>query len=141
MSTGSPVSNKTSPSTSPQPPLSPSAQSDVEGHEDTKPTPAASSFSLPCWATQALCDLARCETDLRQLREQQVTEAQTVGRGVERALLGAQREECRLLERVEQDHRDLQLRLEQVQRDNGAAIRVGQRLVDQRLYKVIKLES
>ncbi len=135
------MSNKTSPSTSPQPPLSPSAQSDVEGHEDLKPTPAASSFSLPCWATQALCDLAICETDLRRLREQQVTEAQMVGRGVERALLGAQREERRLLERVEQDHRDLQLRLEQVQRDNGAAIRVGQRLVDQRLYKVIKLRE
>uniref|UniRef100_A0A673MRN2 E3 ubiquitin-protein ligase TRIM32 n=1 Tax=Sinocyclocheilus rhinocerous TaxID=307959 RepID=A0A673MRN2_9TELE len=141
MSTGSPVSNKTSPSTSPQPPLSSSAQSDIEGHEDPKPTPAAFSFSLPCWATQALCDLARCETDLRRLREQQVTEAQMVGRGVERALLGAQREEGRLLERVEQDHRDLQLRLEQVQRDNGAAIRVGQRLVDQRLYKVIKLRE
>ncbi|KAK2904905.1 hypothetical protein Q8A67_006704 [Cirrhinus molitorella] len=141
MSAGSPVSNKTSPSTSPQPPLSPTAQSDIEGHEDPKPTPVASSFSLPCWATQALCDLARCETDLRRLREQQVTEAQTVGRGVERALLGAQREERRLLERVEQDHRDLQLRLEQVQRDNGAAVRVGQRLVDQRLYKVIKLRE
>ncbi|KAI2660732.1 tripartite motif-containing 3 [Labeo rohita] len=141
MSAGSPVSNKTSPSTSPQPPLSPLAQSDIEGHEDPKPTPVASSFPLPCWATQALCDLARCETDLRRLREQQVTEAQTVGRGVERALLGAQREERRLLERVEQDHRDVQLRLEQVQRDNGAAVRVGQRLVDQRLYKVIKLRE
>ncbi|XDV30306.1 hypothetical protein PO909_033251 [Leuciscus waleckii] len=141
MSSGSPVSNKTSCSTSPQPPLSPSAQSDIEGHEDSKPTPVGSSFSLPCWATQALCDLARCETDLRRLREQQVTEAQTVVRGVERALLGAQREEHRLLERVEQDHRDLQRRLEQVQRENGAAIRVGQRLVDQRLYKVIKLRE
>ncbi|XP_048049870.1 uncharacterized protein LOC125270392 [Megalobrama amblycephala] len=141
MSAGSPLSNKTSPSTSPQPPLSPSAQSDIEGHENTKPTSVGSSFSLPCWATQALCDLAKCETDLRRLREQQVTEAQTVGRGVERALLGAQREEHRLLERVEQDHRDLQRRLEQVQRENGAAIRVGQRLVDQRLYKVIKLRE
>ncbi|KAK7154294.1 hypothetical protein R3I94_007595 [Phoxinus phoxinus] len=141
MSTGSPVSNKTSRSTSPQPPLSPSAQSDIEGHEDSKSTPVGSSFSLPCWATQALCDLARCETDLRRLREQQVTEAQTVVRGVERALLGAQREEHRLLERVEQDHRDLQRRLEQVQRENGAAMRVGQRLVDQRLYKVIKLRE
>ncbi|XP_016344336.1 uncharacterized protein LOC107690492 [Sinocyclocheilus anshuiensis] len=141
MSAGSPVSNKTSPSTSPQPPLSPTAQSDIEGHEGPKPTPVASLLSLPCWATQALCDLARCETDLRRLREQHVTEAQTVGRGVERALLGAQREERRLLERVEQDHRDLQLRLEQVQRDNGAAIRVGQRLIDQRLYKVIKLRE
>lgn len=141
MSAGSPVSNKTSRSTSPQPPLSPPAQSDIEGHEDSKPTPVGSSFSLPCWATQALCDLARCETDLRRLREQQGTEAQTVVRGVERALLGAQREEHRLLERVEQDHRDLQRRLEQVQRENGAAIRVGQRLVDQRLYKVIKLRE
>ncbi|XP_042619851.1 uncharacterized protein LOC122146143 [Cyprinus carpio] len=139
MSAASPMSNKTSPSISPQPPLSPTAQSDIEGHEGPKPTQVASLLSLPCWATQALCDLARCETELRRLREQQVTEAQTVGRGVERALLGAQREERRLLERVEQDHRDLQRR--QVQRDNGAAISVGQRLIDQRLYKVIKLRE
>ncbi|XP_068079759.1 uncharacterized protein [Danio rerio] len=141
MSSGSQMSNKTSPNTSPQPPLSPTAQSDAEGHEDSKPASAASSFPLPCWATQALCDLAKCETDLRRLREQQVTEAQTVSRGVDRALIGIQREERRLLERVEQDHRDLQLRLEQVQRENGAAIRVVQRLVDQRLYKVIKLRE
>ncbi|TRY97233.1 hypothetical protein DNTS_013719 [Danionella cerebrum] len=141
MSTGSQLSNMTSPSSSPQPPLSPSVQSDIEGHEDSKCSSSASSFALPCWATQALCDLAKCETDLRRLREQQATEAQSVSRGLDRALLGIQREERRLLERVEQDHRDLQLRLEQVQRDNGAAIRVGQRLVDQRLFKVIKLRE
>ncbi|KAA0715648.1 hypothetical protein E1301_Tti008487 [Triplophysa tibetana] len=133
------MSNKTSPTTSPQPPLSPSAQSDMEGNDD--PKPPATSFPLPCWATQALCDLARCETELRRLREQQVDEALTISRGVERALIGAQREERRLLERVEQDHRDVQRRLEQVQKENAAAIRVGQKLVDQRLLKVIKLRE
>lgn len=133
------MSNKTSPTTSPQPPLSPLAQSDMESNDD--PKPPATSFSLPCWATQALCDLARCETELRRLREQQVAEAQTISRGVDRALIGAQREERRLLERVEQDHRDVQRRLEQVQKENAAAIRVGQKLVDQRLLKVIKLRE
>ncbi|XP_073710908.1 uncharacterized protein [Misgurnus anguillicaudatus] len=141
MFAGSSMSNKSSPSTSPQPPLSPLVQSDMESHEDPKPNSLTPSFTLPCWATQALCDLAKCETELRRLREQQVVEAQTISRGVERALIGAQREERRLLERVEQDHRDVQRRLEQVQKENAAAIRVGQRLVDQRLIKVIKLRE
>lgn len=100
-----------------------------------------SSLTLPCWATQALCDLAVSETELRRLRERQAVEAEVVGRGVERALLGAQREERRLLERVEQDHRDVQQRLEQLQRDNSAAIRVGQALIDQRQRKICQLRD
>ena len=91
---------------------------------------------LPCWATQALCDLARGETELRRLRERQAAETDGVSRGLERAVLGARREERRLLERVEQDHRDAQRRLEQLQRENAAAARVSQALLDQRLGRV-----
>ncbi|KAK1797553.1 hypothetical protein P4O66_000846 [Electrophorus voltai] len=90
---------------------------------------------------QALCNLASSEMELRQLQEQQVAEAQAVARGVERALLGAQREERRLVERVGQDHRDLQCRLEQVRRDNAAAVRVGQALVEKRLHKIAQLRE
>lgn len=135
----SPLSSKASPNTSLISLLSPVEQSDLEGPENQKQYTMMSSLPLPCWATQALCDLAVSETELRRLRERQVVEAEVVARGVERALLGAQREERRLLERVEQDHRDLQRRLEQLQRDNAAAIRIGQALIDQRLCKISEL--
>ncbi|KAI4872217.1 hypothetical protein NFI96_000668 [Prochilodus magdalenae] len=102
---------------------------------------SASTSPLPLLSPLALCDLARSETELKQLQEQQAAEAKAVGQTVERALLGAQREERRLLERVEQDHRDLQCRLEQVQRDNAASFRVGQALADQRLHKISQLRE
>uniref|UniRef100_A0AAY5EGE0 E3 ubiquitin-protein ligase TRIM32 n=1 Tax=Electrophorus electricus TaxID=8005 RepID=A0AAY5EGE0_ELEEL len=135
------VSSKASSSTSPLPPLSPLGRADTEVVEEQKASSVTPSLSLPCWATQALCNLASSEMELRQLREQQVAEAQAVARGVERALLGAQREERRLVERVGQDHRDLQCRLEQVQRDNAAAVRVGQALVEKRLHKIAQLRE
>ncbi|KAK3568419.1 hypothetical protein QTP86_005882 [Hemibagrus guttatus] len=116
-------------------------QSNSEGPENQKQCIMVSSHPLPCWATQALCDLAVSETELRRLRERQAVEAEMVGRGVERAMLGAQREERRLLERVEQDHRDLQRRLEQLQRDNAAAVRVGQALIDQHLRKICQIRD
>ncbi|KAJ8388542.1 hypothetical protein AAFF_G00132560, partial [Aldrovandia affinis] len=50
--------------------------------------PALSPAPLPCWATQALCDLARGERELRLLRERQAGESEGVGRGLERAVLG-----------------------------------------------------
>lgn len=134
----SPLSSKASPNTSLISLLSPVEQL---GSENQKQCTMFSSLPLPCWATQALCDLAVSETELRRLRERQVGEAEVVARGVERAILGAQREEHRLLERVEQDHRDLQRRLEQLQRDNAAAIRVGQALIDQRLCKISRLRD
>lgn len=117
-------------------------QSDGEPQEDHSPTLSAPPLSaLPCWATQGLCELARAERELRLLRERQAGEAEGVARGVERALLGAKREERRLLERVEQDHRDTQCRLEQLQRENAAAVRVAQSLVDQRLREVGQLRE
>lgn len=137
----SPLNNKASPSSSLLSLLSPVEQSDSEGPENQKHCTMVSSLPLPCWATQALCDLAVSETELRRLRERQAVEAEIVGRGVERAMLGAHREERRLLERVEQDHRDLQRRLEQMQRDNAAAVRVGQALIDQRLRKICQLRD
>ncbi|XP_060733243.1 uncharacterized protein LOC132850614 [Tachysurus vachellii] len=137
----SPLSSKASPSTSLLSLLTPVEQSDSEGVENQKQCTMVSSLPLPCWATQALCDLAVSETELRRLRERQAVEAEIAGRAVERALLGAQREERRLLERVEQDHRDLQRRLEQLQRDNAAAIRVGQALMEQRLHKICQLRD
>ncbi|XP_072542459.1 uncharacterized protein [Salminus brasiliensis] len=135
---GSLVSSKASSSTAPLSLLSPL---DTEGTEKQMQSQKDLSLPLPCWATQALCDLAHSETELKRLQERQAVEAEVVGRGVERALLGVQREECRLLERVEQDYRDLQCRLEQVQRDNAAAIRVGQALVDQRLHQILRLRE
>lgn len=137
----SPISSKASPSTSLRSLLSPVEQLDSESPENQKLCTVVSSLTPPCWATQALCDLAVSETELRRLLEHQAFEAEVVGRGVERALLGAQREERRLLERVEQDHRDVQRRLEQLQRDNSAAIRVGQALIDERLRRICQLRD
>ncbi|KAI5106928.1 hypothetical protein C0J45_2566 [Silurus meridionalis] len=135
------LSSKASSSTSLLSLHSPLEETDSEGPENQKQCTMVSSLPLPCWATQALCDLAVSETELRRLRERQAVEAEVVSRGVERALMGAQREERRLLERVEQDHRDLQRRLEQLQRDNAAAIRVGQTLINQRLRKICQLRD
>lgn len=132
MFVGSPLgSNPTSPI--PAHSLSPNHQSDSPS--------ALLPHSFPCWATQAQCDLAQAEAELRQLQERHITETESVKRGVERAILGACREERRLLERVEQDHRDTQQRLEQVQRENMAAARVSQSLLDQRLCKLTQLQQ
>ncbi|KAE8299691.1 E3 ubiquitin-protein ligase TRIM32 [Larimichthys crocea] len=105
------------------------------------PSPALLPQSPPCWATQAQCDLAQAEAELRRLQERHATEADSVKRGIERAILGARREERRLLERVEQDHRDTQQHLEQVQRENMAAARVSQSLLDQRFRKLAQLQQ
>ncbi|KAM8904801.1 uncharacterized protein AB9W97_008279 [Spinachia spinachia] len=53
----------------------------------------------------------------------------------------AQREEQRLLEKVEQEHRDAQRHLSQVRRENAAAARVVQSLVDQQLRKIVQLKE
>lgn len=97
--------------------------------------------SLPCWATQAQSDLSQAEAELRCLQERHAMETESVKKGVERAISGVRREERRLLERVEQDHRDAQQRLEQVQRENIAAARVSQSLLDQRLCKLALLQQ
>ncbi len=107
-------------------------------------SPQSSAFlpqSPPCWATQARCDLAQAEAELRHLQDRHATETESLKRGVERAILGARREEQRLLERVEQDHRDTQQHLEQVQRENMAAARVSQSLLEQRLRKLAHLQQ
>ncbi|XP_023192382.1 E3 ubiquitin-protein ligase TRIM32-like [Xiphophorus maculatus] len=106
-------------------PKSPDSQSDG-------PSSSSPHHSPPCWATQAQSDLAQAREELRQIQLRRATEIETVKRGVERAILGARREEKRLLERVEQDHRDTQQRLEQVERENMAAARVSQSLLEQR---------
>ncbi|GAA6219677.1 uncharacterized protein LOC122885051 [Lates japonicus] len=125
-------SNSTSPNPAHSP--SPDCQSDDA-------SPAFLPQSPPCWATQARCDLAQAEAELRRLQERHATETESVKRGIERAILGARREERRLLERVEQDHRDTQQRLEQVQRENMAAARVSQSLLDKRLRKLPQLQQ
>ncbi|CAL8266935.1 unnamed protein product [Lota lota] len=137
MFVGSPLSSNPA---SPIPSLSPQFQPDREFPDDLDSAPVALS-PLPCWATQALCDLARAETELRRLQEYQAAETEAVNRGVERAVLGARREERRLVERVEQDHRDTQQRLEQVQRDNAGAVQVSQSLLDQRLRRLAHLRN
>ncbi|XP_034549937.1 uncharacterized protein LOC117820318 [Notolabrus celidotus] len=104
-------------------------------------SPALLTQAPPCWAAQARCDLAQAEAELHRLQERHVTETESVKRGVERAILGARREERRLIERVEQDHRDTQQQLEQVQRENMAAARVSQSLLDQRLRKLDKFQK
>lgn len=118
-----------------------SAHSTSPDCQSDGPSPAFLPQSPPCWATQARCDLAQAETELRRQQERHATETESVKRGVERAVLGACREERRLLERVEQDHRDTQQHLEQVQRENMAAVRVSQSLLDKRFRKLAQLQQ
>uniref|UniRef100_A0A3P9L2S0 E3 ubiquitin-protein ligase TRIM32 n=1 Tax=Oryzias latipes TaxID=8090 RepID=A0A3P9L2S0_ORYLA len=103
-------------------------------------TPSLSPQFSSCWVTQAQCDLAQVCAELQQIQEHHKNEFEAVKRSVERAVLGVHREERRLLERVEQDHRDTQQHLEQVQRENLAAVRVSQTLMDQRFRKLAELQ-
>lgn len=102
---------------------------------------ASPSPAPPCWVAQARGNLAQAQAELRRLQEHHGTEAESVQRGAERAVLGVRREEQRLLERVGQDHRDTQQYLEQVQRDNMAAVRVSQSLLDERFQKLAMLQQ
>lgn len=92
--------------------------------------------SLPTWITQALCDLAQGEKELHQLIEKQTAEVDEVNQSLDSAIFGVQKEERRLLEKVEKDHREAQQRLQQLRRENAAAARVGQSLVDRQLQKM-----
>lgn len=122
--------------TSPVQVSSPSHDSPSDGPSSTTPPQ-----SPPCWLTQAQSDLAHAEAELRKIQVCHATETEIVKRGVERAILGARREERRLLERVEQDHRDTQQHLEQVCRENMAAARVSQALLDQKFHKLAELQQ
>lgn len=64
-----------------------------------------------------------------------------VNRELDNAVFEAQREERRLLEKVEQEHREAQRHLSQVRRENAAAVRVVQSLVDQQLRKIGQLKE
>lgn len=97
--------------------------------------------SFPSWITQALFDLSQSEQELQQLREWQTAEVEKVNQGFDSAMLGAQREERYLQERVEQIHRDIQQNIQQIKRENSAAARVGQSLVDRQLRKVGQLRE
>uniref|UniRef100_A0A9J8D0H7 E3 ubiquitin-protein ligase TRIM32 n=1 Tax=Cyprinus carpio carpio TaxID=630221 RepID=A0A9J8D0H7_CYPCA len=107
-----------------------------------KPEVSSQSLSsFPAWMTQALGDLSQSEQELQQLREWQTAEVDKVNQGLDSAILGAQKEERYLLERVEQIHRDTQQQMQQIKRENAAAIRVGQSLVDRQLRKVSQLRE
>ncbi|KAM7379951.1 hypothetical protein PAMP_003283 [Pampus punctatissimus] len=117
------------------------AHSPGSDHQSDGYSPAFLPQSPPCWATQARCNLAKAEAELHRLQQRHATDIESVNQGVARAVLGARREEQRLLERVEQDHRDTQQYLEQVQRENMAAAQVSQSLLDQRLHKLVLLQQ
>lgn len=97
--------------------------------------------SLPTWITQALCDLTQGEKELHRLAEKQTAEVDEVNQSLDSAIFGAQKEERRLLEKVEKDHREAQKRLQQLKRENAAAARVGQSLVDRQLRKMGQLKE
>lgn len=100
------------------------------------------SFTLPPpWVTQALSNLEQGERELLSLRERQQTEVEDVNHELDNATFEAQREERRLLEKVEQEHREAQRYLSQVKRENAAAVRVVQSLVDQQLRKIGQLKE
>ncbi|RVE75298.1 hypothetical protein OJAV_G00015530 [Oryzias javanicus] len=98
----------------------------------TPPAPA----SPPPWVTQALSNLEQGEQELQSLKERQQAEVEEVNRELDNAMIEAQREERRLLTKIEQDHREAQRHLSQVKRENAAAVRVVQSLLDQQLRKI-----
>ncbi|KAK9524078.1 hypothetical protein VZT92_017945 [Zoarces viviparus] len=97
--------------------------------------------SLPPWVTQALSNLEQGEQELRSLGERQQAEVDEVNRELDSAAIEAHREERRLLEKVERDHREAQQHLSQVKRENAATVRVVQSLLDQQLRKIGQLKE
>lgn len=97
--------------------------------------------SPPPWVTQAILNLEKGEQELQSIRERQQAEIEEVSRELDNAVIEAQREERRLLEKVEQDHREAQQQLSEVKRENAAAVRVLQTLVDQQLRKIGQLRE
>lgn len=85
--------------------------------------------------------LEKGEQELQSLRERQQTEVEEVNRELDNAVIKAQREERSLLEKVEQDYREAQRHLSQVKRENSAAVRVVQSLVDQQIRKIGQLKE
>lgn len=122
-------------------------QRDVTSPPPLSFTPRQSIFtpisitSPPPWVTQALSSLEQGEQELQSLRERQQAEVEDVNRELDNAMLDAQKEERRLLEKVEQDHRETQRHLSQVKRENAAAVRVVQSLIDQQLRKMGQLKE
>lgn len=96
------------------------------------PAPA----SPPTWVQQALVNLEQGEQELQSLKERQQAEVEEVNGELDNAMIEAQREERRLLTKIEQDHREAQRHLSQVKRENSAAVRVVQSLLDQQLRKI-----
>ncbi|XP_015219181.2 uncharacterized protein [Lepisosteus oculatus] len=97
--------------------------------------------ALPTWAPQVLLELERSQQALLHLREQQIQDMESVSRSVECALLGAQREEQRLIDRVGQEHRDTRLQLEQLQKENTAAAQAIQASIEERLQALAQLRD
>ncbi|MBN3312016.1 TRIM3 protein, partial [Atractosteus spatula] len=97
--------------------------------------------ALPMWAPQVLLELERSQQALLHLREQQIQDMENVSRSVECALLGAQREEQRLIDRVGQEHRDTRLQLEQLQKENTAAAQAIQASIEERLQSLAQLRD
>uniref|UniRef100_A0A8C7YH71 E3 ubiquitin-protein ligase TRIM32 n=1 Tax=Oryzias sinensis TaxID=183150 RepID=A0A8C7YH71_9TELE len=104
--------------------------------------PQKSLYTLPApaspttWVQQALVNLEQGEQELQSLKERQQAEVEEVNRELDNAMIEAQREERRLLTKIEQDHREAQRHLSQVKRENSAAVRVVQSLLDQQLRKI-----
>lgn len=129
--------------------LSPSTpkRRDVTSSISLSITPRESIFlptsltSPPAWVTQALSNLEQGEQELRSLRERQQTEVEEVNRELDNAAIEAQREERRLLEKIVRGHREAQQHISQVKRENAAAVRVVQSLVDQQLRKIEQLKD
>ncbi|MEQ2212539.1 hypothetical protein XENOCAPTIV_001145 [Xenoophorus captivus] len=103
-------------------------------------TPQSPTLSPP-WVTEALSTLEKGEQELQSLRERQQTEVEEVNRELDNAVIEAQREERHLLQKVEQDYREAQRHLSQVRRENAAAVRVVQSLVDQQIRKIGQLKE
>nr|XP_061782025.1 E3 ubiquitin-protein ligase TRIM32-like [Nerophis lumbriciformis] len=73
--------------------------------------------------------------------EQQQAGVDEMNQELDSAVINAEKEERRLLEKVERHHRKAQQLLSQVRRENTAAMRVVQSLVDQQLQKMARLKE
>ncbi|KAK1169624.1 hypothetical protein AOXY_G8465 [Acipenser oxyrinchus oxyrinchus] len=97
--------------------------------------------SCPKGGLQLLSELEQGQRELESLREQQSLELEHISKSYERSLLAALRQERSVMDKVEQDHQEIRRRLEQLQRENEAALKVSLARIEERLQGLVRIHA
>ncbi|XP_041127575.1 uncharacterized protein LOC121327555 [Polyodon spathula] len=97
--------------------------------------------SCPKGVLQLLSELEQGQRELESLREQQSSELEHISASFEHSMLAALQQERSVIDKVEQDYRETRRRLEQLQRENEAAVKVSLARIDERLQGLVRIHA